>query len=79
MFLTLSSLVAPQALFIGEPRPFESESACVRELPKMEGAVDRLIHYDVSALELFGTMIGGPIRSGYFVSASECMAAGTSP
>ena len=76
MFMTLSSLVAPQVLFIGQPQSFKNESACVRALPKMEAAVTRLIRYDASTLELFGTTVGGPLKPGYFVSGSECRATG---
>ena len=76
MFLTLSSLVAPQVVFIGPPQPWKNESECVRALPKMEGAVARLIRYDAAALNLFGTTMGGAINPSYFVSSSECRAVG---
>jgi hypothetical protein len=76
MFLTLSSLVAPQMVFISQPQPWTSQSECVRALPKMEGAVARLIRYDASALKLFGTTIGGLPNPTYFVSSSECKPAG---
>ena len=79
MFLTLSSLAAPQVLFIGQPLSWKSESACVRALPRMEDAVTRLIRYDASALELFGTTVGGPLKPGYFVSASACTSALAGP
>ncbi len=79
MFVTLSSLAAPQVLFMSQPQPWENESACERALPKMEGAVTRLIRYDASALGLFGTTAGGPLRPGYFVTASECRSAEVVP
>jgi len=79
MFLTLSSLVGPQILFISQPQPFQNETACVRALPKLEGAVTRLVRYDASTLELFGTTVGGPPKAGYFVSASECRSAAPVP
>jgi len=72
MSLTLSSLTGPQVLFISHPKEWKNESACVRALGKMEGAVTRLIRYDASALDLFGTRTGGSLKPGYFVSESEC-------
>jgi len=76
MFLTLSSLVAPQLVFVGPPQPWKSESECARALPKMESAVARLLRYDGTALDLFGTTIGGPANPSYFVSLAECRSAG---
>jgi hypothetical protein len=75
MFLTLSSPAAPQALFISQPKSWKDELECERALPKMEGALTRLIRYDASALELFGTMNGGPLKPGYFVSTAGCQSA----
>jgi hypothetical protein len=72
MLLTLSSVFAPDAIFISHPQRWTNEMACQRALPRMEGALAQLIRYDTSALELFGTTIGGPLNRGYFVSASEC-------
>ena len=74
MSLTLSSLTGPQVLFISQPKPWRNELACVRALPRMEGAVTRLIRYDASALDLFGTA-GISLKPGYFVSGSECRSA----
>lgn len=79
MVLTLSSLTAPQTVFFSHPTPWKNESACVRALPRMEGAVTRLIRYDASALELFGTITGGPLSPGSFVSYSECWSAEARP
>ena len=79
MFLTLSALGAPQALFISQPQSWKSDLACERALPKMESAVTRLIRYDASALGLFGTTTGGPIKSNYFVTASECRSGELAP
>ena len=75
MLLTLSSVFAPDAVFISHPQWWMNEMACQRELPRMEGALAQLIQYDSSTLELFGTTIGGPLNRGYFVSASECRSA----
>ena len=75
MFLTLSSLVAPQVVFISQPQPWTNKLACVRALPRMESAVSRLIRHDASTLELFGTTTGGSLNPGYFVSGSECRSA----
>ncbi|HET7849739.1 MAG TPA: hypothetical protein VFL51_11830 [Pseudolabrys sp.] len=72
MSLTLSSLTGPQVVFVSQPRPWKNELACVRALPRMEGAVSRLIQYDASALDLFGTTNGHPLKPGYFVSEAEC-------
>jgi hypothetical protein len=74
MVLTLSSLSAPQALFLSHPIPWKNVTACERALPRMEGAVTRLIRYDASALELFGT-ISRSLNPSYFVSASKCWSA----
>jgi len=52
-----------------------NQTACVQELPRMEAAVARLIRYDASTLALFGTVTGGPLNSGLFVTASECWSA----
>lgn len=79
VFLTLSSLTGPQVMFISPPHRWRDNLACSRELPKIEDAVSRLIRYDESALELFGTIVGGPIKPGYFVSASRCMSGEPSP
>jgi hypothetical protein len=79
VFLTLSSLTGPQVLFISQPQPWKDSLACSRVLPRMEGAVTRIIQYDASALELFGTIIGGSIKPGYFVSESECKSADPAP
>jgi hypothetical protein len=79
MSLTLSSLTEPQVLFISQPKPWKNELACVRALPRMEGAVTRLIRYDVSALDLFGTSTGGSLKPGYFVSESACRHAEPGP
>lgn len=79
MVLTLSSLTTPNTLFLSQPEPWANELACVQALPKMEGAVSRLIRYDASALELFGTVTGGPPNPSYFVSASECWPARPRP
>jgi hypothetical protein len=79
MVLTLSSLTAPQAQFFSHPIPWKSETACVRALPRMEGAVTRLIRYDASALELLGTITGGPLNRGFFVSTSACWSAEPRP
>lgn len=79
MALTLSSLTTPNTLFLSHPEPWANELACVRALPRMEGAVSRLIRYDASALELFGTVTGGPLNPGFFVSASECWSAEPRP
>lgn len=79
MVLTLSSLTAPQVIFFSHPQPWQNEAACTRALPRMEGAVTRLIRYDASALELFGSVTGGPLNPGFFVSASECFSAGPNP
>jgi hypothetical protein len=75
MSVTLSSITGPQVLFISQPKPWKNELACVRALPRMEGAVTRLIRYDTSALDLFGTGIGISLKPGYFVSGSECRSA----
>jgi hypothetical protein len=75
MSVTLSSITGPQVLFISQPKPWKNELACVRALPRMEGAVTRLIRYDASALDLFGTGTGISLKPGYFVSGSECMPA----
>ena len=72
MFLTLSSLTAPQMLFISQPHPWKDEFACEQALPKMEAAVTRLIRFDVSTLDLFGTTTGGPVKPDYFVTVAEC-------
>ncbi|HSC42600.1 MAG TPA: hypothetical protein VLH17_10015, partial [Candidatus Binatia bacterium] len=72
MSLTLSSLTGPQVLFVSQPKPWKNELACVHALPRMEGAVSRLIQYDASALDLFGTTTGHPLKPGYFVSEAEC-------
>ena len=73
MSLTLSSLTGPQVLFISQPKPWKNELACVRALAKMEDVVTRLIRYDASALDLFGTTSGHhPLKPGYFVSEAEC-------
>lgn len=75
MVLTLSSLTASQqVLFYSRAKLWESELACERALPRMEGAVARLIQYDSSALELLGTT-SGSVNSSYFVTAFECQAA----
>ena len=79
MVLTLSSLTVPQVQFFSHPRLWKSEAACVRALPKMEGAVTRLIRYDASTLELLGTITGGPLNPGFFVSNSECWSAEPRP
>lgn len=79
MVLTLSSIVAPQVLFFGQAQPWKNQAECVRALPKMEGAVTRLIRYNASTLELFGTTVGGPLQPGYFVSGSACRSAEVSP
>lgn len=73
--LTLSSLTTPNALFFSHPEPWENQSACVRALPKMEGAVARPIRYDATSVELFGTVIGGPLNAGSFGTSSECRSA----
>jgi hypothetical protein len=39
MLLTLSSVFAPDAVFIGHPQWWMNEMACQRELPRMEGAL----------------------------------------
>ena len=72
MVLTLSSLTSPQVLFFSHEMPWKDEVACVSALPRMEGAVTRLIRYDASALELLGTLTGGPLNRGFFVSTSAC-------
>ncbi len=72
MSLTLSSLTGPQVLFISQPKRWKNKLACVRALTRMEGAVTRLIRYDSSTLDLFGTTTGHPLKPGYFVSESEC-------
>lgn len=72
MSLTLSSLTGPQVLFMSQPKQWKNELACLRALPRMEGAVTRLIRYDVAALDLFGTTTGHPLKPGYFVSEAEC-------
>ena len=51
---------------------------CAR-IAKDEDAVTRLIRYDASALELFGTTVGGPLKPGDFVSASACTSALAGP
>lgn len=79
MLLTLSSLTGPRLLFMTQPHPWKNELACVRALPRMEGAVARLISYDASALELFGITAGGSLKLGYFVSGSECRSAEPAP
>lgn len=79
MILTLSSLTGPQVLFVTHPQPWENELACVRALPKMERAVERLIGYDPAALDLFGATAGGAPQRGYFVSASACRYAEPNP
>ena len=80
MFLTLSSLTGPQVLFVTQPQRWKNELACVSALPKMEDAVARLIRYDASALELFGTTTaGGSLKPGYFVSEAECRPAEAGP
>ncbi len=61
------------------PMPWSNELACERALPTMEGAVTRLIRYDASALELFGTTTGGPLNPGFFVSTAECWSAEPRP
>ena len=75
MSVTLSSITGPQVLFISRPKPWKNELACMRALPRMEGAVTRLIRYDASALDLFGTGTGVSLKPGYFVSGSECRSA----
>jgi signal transduction histidine kinase len=75
MSVTLSSITGPQVLFISQPKPWKNELACVRALPRMEGAVTRLIRFDASALDLFGTGTSISLKPGYFVSGSECMPA----
>ena len=79
MSLTLSSLTGPQVLFVSQPRPWKNELACMHALPSMEGAVSRLIRYDASALDLFGTTTAHPLKPGYFVSGAECRHADPSP
>ena len=79
MVLTLSSLTAPQVTFLSHPMPWSNELACERALHTMEGAVTRLIRYDASALELFGTTTGGPLNPGFFVSTAECWSAEPRP
>ncbi len=79
MVLTLSSLTTPHVLFLSHPELWADKLACVRALPRMEGAVARLIRYDASALELFGTITGGPLNPGFFISASECWSADPLP
>ena len=75
MVVTLSSLTAPHTLFYSHPERWVNQTACVHELPRMEAAVARLIRYDASTLALFGTVTGGPLNSGLFVTASECWSA----
>ena len=76
MLLTLSSLTGPQVLFVTQPQRWKNELACVSALPKLEDAVARLVRYDASALELFGTTTAGiSLKPGYFVSVSECRSA----
>jgi hypothetical protein len=79
MVLTLSSLTAPQVTFFSHPRQWNNELACERALPRMEAAVTRLIRYDASTLELFGTTTGGPLNPGFFVSFAGCWSAETRP
>lgn len=79
MSLTLSSLTGPQVLFISQPKLWKNELACVRALTRMEGAVTRLIQYDASALDLFGTTTGHSLKPGYFVSEAECRLARSGP
>jgi len=79
MILTLSSLAGPQVLFVTHPQLWDNELACVRALPKMERAVERLIGYDPAALDLFGATAGGSPKPGYFVSASACRYAEPNP
>jgi hypothetical protein len=71
VFLTLSSLTGPQVRFISQ-RPWNDSLSCARALPKMENVVARIARHDSAALELIGTVVGGPIKPGYFVTASEC-------
>ena len=79
MVLTLSSLTAPQVTFLSHPTPWSNVRACERALPRMEGAVTRLIRYDATALELFGTTTGGPLNPGFFVTTAECWSAEARP
>ena len=72
MAVTLSSLTSPSATFLSRPAQWDSQAACVKALPRMGNAVTRLIQYDATALELFGTVAGGPPDRSHFVSAMEC-------
>ena len=78
MVLTLSSLVGPQVQFLSHPQQWQSELACRHALPRMEGAVTRLLRFDASTVELLG-ITSGSLNAGYFVSASSCASAEPSP
>ncbi len=79
MLLTLSSLTGPQVVVTTQPQRWQNELACVSALPRLEGAVARLIRYDTSTLELFGITTSGAVKPGYFVSGSECRSAPDAP
>jgi hypothetical protein len=79
VLLTLSSLTGPQLVLTTQPQRWQNELACVSALPRLEGAVARLISYDTSALELFGITTSGALNPGYFISGSECRSALEAP
>jgi hypothetical protein len=79
MLLTLSSLTGPQVVVMTQPQRWQNELACVSALPRLEGAVARLVRYDTSALALFGITTSGALHPGYFVTGSECRSAPDAP
>lgn len=75
ILVTLTSLVAPQVLFMSPVMPWRNATACRQAIPRMEAAVQALVRYDPAALALFGEVIGKPTALGYFVSDAACRSA----